>query len=284
MRFLCSIVLAVTVGAAAVLACSSLLVPVAGAEEPPARAERALDHMYVKYMDPARRDALLDRLASTGAETVQTMGPWDHMEPSADDVYSWAWMDDFIAEAEARGLKVRMQVSATPDWVHPYLIGSMEKSDRVWAPPRGSQELALYRDFIYDLVSRYGTRISSYELWNEPNHEGFWTGGSGPEPAEYAALLRAGYFGAKKANPNVQIMSAGLSMNDIGYTRKMYDEIQKYPDAGANNNFFDIFGIHPTPTGAALPLPLGPTLLDTPTTRPGGQRMARSWALSTSAM
>ena len=208
------------------------------------RAERSLDHMYTKYQTDAELDFWLDKLAATGAETVQTAGAWDHFEPSADDSYSWAFMDKFIAHAEARGLKVRMQVSATPDWVHPYLASQgIAQSDRVWYPPRGSGEIALYQDFWHDLVARYGTRVASYEVWNEPNHDSFF------EPkanvSEYAAMQRAAYLGAKSANPNVQIVCCALSGNDMGYLDQLYTALRAYPEASANDDFFDALGVHP---------------------------------------
>jgi hypothetical protein len=218
------------------------------------RAERSLDHMYTRSQTDAELDFWLDKLAATGAETVQTAGPWDHLEPSADDSYSWAFMDRFIAHAEARGLKVRMQVSATPDWVHPYLASQgIAQSDRVWYPPRGSSEIALYQDFWHDLVARYGTRVASYEVWNEPNLDSYF------EPkanvSEYAAMQRAAYLGAKSANPNVQIVCCALSANDMGYLDQLYTALRAYPDASANDDFFDALGVHPYAYEGTKPLP-----------------------------
>ncbi|MDP9437491.1 MAG: DNRLRE domain-containing protein [Actinomycetota bacterium] len=209
--------------------------------------------MFTKYMSPTERDRLLDRLASTGADTVQTAGPWDHLEPYSDDSYDWAFMDQFIAAAEARGLKVRMQVMATPDWVHPELVNTEPtQRNRVFTPPRGEQELALYEDFFHDLVKRYGTRVASYEVWNEPNLDSFFQPKA--NVAEYAAMLRRAYLGAKRANPNVTIVGGALSQNDLGYLDQLYTEIDKYPEAAANNRFFDVLGLHPYANLGQTPL------------------------------
>jgi len=221
-------------------------------------AQRALDIPYTKYMDPAQRNTLLDRAVSVGADSVRTVAPWDHLEPSADDAYSWNFMDSFVAEARTRGLEVHIQISATPDWVHPELVGSVpDRSSRVWYPPRGSAEVGYWHDFVKDLVARYGTRVSTYEIWNEPNHPSFWRGGSGPDPAEYAAVLRAGYLGAKQANPNVTVIGGALSQNDIGYMEHLYTEVGRYPDAAANDEFFDAFGVHPYAVKGGEPLAPG---------------------------
>jgi len=50
------------------------------------------------------------------------------------------------------------------------------------APPN----LTDWEDFVQTLVKRYKGQISSYELWNEPNGSGFWTG-SLPQMVELAA-------------------------------------------------------------------------------------------------
>jgi hypothetical protein len=200
-----------------------------------ATPERSLDMPYVKYMDPVRRTALLDKAANAGADSIRVTLPWDHLEYAGDEQYEFAWLDNFLAAAEARNLKVRGQVSGAPPWVSPC---------SVWEPPVGSTDLNAYQDFMFDVVSRYGTRISSYEIWNEPNLADFWQCRS-VNPTEYAAMLRSAYLGAKAANPNVTIVGGALSQNDIGYLERMYTALRAYPDAAANDDFFDALGVHP---------------------------------------
>ena len=188
---------------------------------------------HTKYMGDTQLNALLDKAKNAGVDGVHTQAPWDHLEPTNDN-YEWAFMDRFVNRAKARGLRVTMQLTAAPRWVAP---------EGVWGPPRGSSDLAAWRDFSHDLVARYGTRVVRYEMWNEPNILAFWH--SGPDPAEYAALLRAGYLGAKTANPDVRVTGGSLSNNAMGYLRALYAEIRKYPDAQANDDFFDELSVHP---------------------------------------
>jgi polysaccharide biosynthesis protein PslG len=233
LRPLCWVLLAVTLGVAALL----LAYQSSQAQTTASQVQRALDIPYTRFMDPAQRNALLDRAKAAGADSIKTVAPWDHLEYAGDDQYTWGFMDDFIAQAEARGLKVHVQVSASPPWISP---------NNVWEPPRSSSEVAAWGDFIHDLVARYGTRISTYEMWTEPNIPDFWQNGNlANSPAEYAAIVRAGYLGAKSANSNVTIIAGSLSGNDIGYTNRLYDELRKYPDAAANDDFFDMYGVHP---------------------------------------
>jgi hypothetical protein len=141
-------------------------------------------------------------------------------------------------------MKVNLQLSGTPDWVHPDFSNSVSNFyQRIWYPPKGSTELNHWSDFVYDVVSRYQGDVSRYEMWNEENIQDFWK--PDPNPTEYAALLRSGYLSAKSAYPSSVVMFGGLSRNDQGYLNAAYSEIGKYSDASANANFFDVLDVHP---------------------------------------
>jgi hypothetical protein len=199
---------------------------------------------YTENMGDTQLNALLDKAKNAGVDGVHTQADWWALEPTKDN-YRWAFMDRFVNRATARGLKVSMQLTSAPPWVSP--AGQ-------WYPPRDSTDLAAWRDFVNDLVARYGTRVARYEMWNEPNHPDFWRGGSGPNPAEYAALLRTGYLGAKAANPNVRVTGGALAHNDMGYLNALYTAIRKYPDAQANDDFFNELSVHPYSHRGSTPL------------------------------
>ncbi len=190
-----------------------------------------IGHSY--WVSDAELQAQLDKAKDAKVSTVQVVTSWRKLAPSAPRQYNWSYLDNTVAAAEARGLNVHLQLEKTPDW--------MSAADNY--PPRSAEEVAHFKDFAYDVVQRYGTRAMRYEMWNEPNLADFW--GTGPNPAEYAALLRGGYLGAKEANPNVRITSGSIANNDVGFLNSLYDEIAKYPDAVDNNSFFDELGLHP---------------------------------------
>lgn len=184
------------------------------------------------WVSDSELNTQLDKAKDAKVSTLQVVTSWRKLAPSAPRQYDWSYLDKTIAAAEARDLKVHLQLEKTPNWM------SAEHY-----PPRSPEEVAHFEDFAYDVVQRYGTRATRYEIWNEPNLEDFWK--TGPNPAEYAALLRAGYLGAKQADPNARITSGGISGNAVGFLNSLYDEIAKYPDAASNNNFFDELGLHP---------------------------------------
>jgi hypothetical protein len=58
-------------------------------------------------------------------------------------------------------------------------------------PPTTPRSLRAYQRFVRSLLVRYRNNVEYWESWLEPNHRSFWP--SGPNPQQYANLLRAEY-------------------------------------------------------------------------------------------
>jgi len=201
---------------------------------------------------------------AAGANTISSGAVWWYLnEGRQPRSYNWSSLDRLIAAAEQRGMKVSLQLSGTPDWVHPQLASTVsDPRTRRWHPPRAQQELGHWSDYVHDVVSRYKGRVARYEIWNEQNINHFWK--PEPNPGEYAALLRAAYFSAKAAHSGAVVCFGGLASNDLGYLNAYYTAAEKrYPDAAGNRYFFDVLGVHPystdaAPDGSGVRLPLSP--------------------------
>jgi hypothetical protein len=61
----------------------------------------------------------------------------------------------------------------------------------VSCPPTTPRSLHAYQRFVRTLLVRYRNVVDYWESWLEPNHKSFWP--SGPNPQQYANLLRAEY-------------------------------------------------------------------------------------------
>ncbi|MBV9453865.1 MAG: cellulase family glycosylhydrolase [Rubrobacter sp.] len=197
-------------------------------------------------LDDTQLTKALDVAKAAGVNSVSSGAVWWYLnegQPSPRS-YDWSSLDRLVNAAETRGMTVKLQLSGTPDWVHPDLENSVPNpSDRIWYPPRGSTELGYWSDFVNDVVSRYKGRVVQYEMWNEPNIEDFWK--PSPKPDEYVALLRAGYLSVKNAYPGASVVFGGLNRNDLGYLDAYYWEAKKYLDAAVDSYFFDIMDVHP---------------------------------------
>lgn len=87
---------------------------------------------------------------------------WNAIEPRR-GVFRWDALDDAVTAATVANAKVVYVFGPTPAWA-----GELSTD-----PPR---EIADFRQFVDALVSRYGSRIDAYEIWNEPNLQTFYTG------------------------------------------------------------------------------------------------------------
>ena len=103
-----------------------------------------------------------------------------------------------------------------------------------------------YGDFIYAFVEHFRGRIHYIIIWNEPNLSFEW-GYRPPDPEAYTELLSIAYLRAKEADPEIQVLAAGLAptlapvgsewgMDDLIFLQRMYD-------AGAAP-WFDGLAIH----------------------------------------
>jgi hypothetical protein len=89
---------------------------------------------------------------------------------------------------------------------------------------------------MHYLAGHFAGVVDAWEIWNEPDSGGWWSGSA----AQYAQLLAAAYPAIKAADPSATVVSGGLVGNDYGYLQQIYA-------AGARGSF-DAVGIH-TDTG-----------------------------------
>ncbi len=97
---------------------------------------------------------------------------WGALEPSKGQ-YDWHSLDSWVSEAQTHGVQLDYVFVNTPAW-------ASTRPDEPCANRRAGcaapPNLNDWEEFVRALVTRYRGRISSYELWNEPNGSGFWTG------------------------------------------------------------------------------------------------------------
>lgn len=202
------------------------------------------EQLYAEELNRA-----LDIAQAAGINTIDCEIIWATLD-QADlggqrRTYDWRYVDRLVYGAEERGLQVRFALTTTPDWVHPGLIREFStKEDRKWHPPRGDAELQRFANFVTDTADRYMGRVRYYEIWNEPNNAYFWR--PGPNPAEYASLLRTAYLRLKAVDPDIEVVFGGLALNNLGYLRQYYSAVKdSYADAQGDDYYFDVLDVHP---------------------------------------
>ncbi len=113
-----------------------------------------------------------------------------------------------------------------------------------------------WANFVWQAVNRYkpggvlaqandwpaGVGVTHWEMWNEPDLDMFWDA----PLADYARLLKVGYLVAKQADPNAQVLFAGLANNyaKFNYYRDVLALFQADPQAPTHGYYHDILATH----------------------------------------
>lgn len=185
---------------------------------------------WMLNLSPEDLSRELDAVAATNATWLRVLFDWNKAEPYQ-GVYDWSAFDRIVAAAGARGLRVLGNIAFTPNWARPTL-------SFFTAPP---DDPAAFADFSKAVVNRYGSRISNWEIWNEPNLPLFF-GFGGDRANRYAEILKAVYPAIKSVQPNSTVIAAGLSRAGGGDAPPAF--LNDMYNAGAQG-FFDAAAAHP---------------------------------------
>jgi hypothetical protein len=187
------------------------------------------------YGDPAYRRTTFEAERAAGVQLIRQPFSW------ADFMQHASRYDAFVRAAADAGIRV-LPILLGPEPGAPAAAGGM--------PPPSSP--ARFAAWAAALVRRYGPHgslwrgdprslpITSWQVWNEPNIPAFWA--PQPNPAAYARLLAAADRAIKKADPNAEVVTAGLPTSHLGVPADRF--LAGMLAAGAKGAF-DTVAVHP---------------------------------------
>ena len=155
----------------------------------------------IEFEEPDVRDRLLDSFVAMGARWIRFDVKWEVIQNRGSGVYDFARYDELVAAARARGLNVLGTLAYAPRWAR-----SPACVDSFTCEPRDANE---YAEWAGRTVAHFKSRISHWELWNEPNISGFWK--PRPNAARYAAIVKAAYPRIKAADPAAFVLAGATS-------------------------------------------------------------------------
>ena len=195
-------------------------------------------------------DYMMGQVQSLGLGWVKQQVKWSNFEGSPGQM-DWSGFDWVVDAATRRGIKIMFSVVDAPHWTRTYFDDNVEG-----APP---DDLTRFADFLGRLVDRYQGRIHALEVWNEQNLDREWDTAEGVNAAQYVEMLRLAYQAIKSRDPNIIVISGGLSpvggpftdpnnpnrvtaMDDFVYFQQMVDAgLLNYCDCvGAHHNGINI--------------------------------------------
>ena len=114
--------------------------------------------------------------------------------------YDWRALDSWATAAQSHGVELDYLFLNTPQWASTRPNDSCNRGPvGCAAPPKPAD----WEEFVTALVSRYKGRISSYELWNEPNATGYWSG----TPAQMVDMASSAYRIIKSIDPHALVVT-----------------------------------------------------------------------------
>ncbi|HET9286663.1 MAG TPA: cellulase family glycosylhydrolase [Gaiella sp.] len=190
-------------------------------------AATAADRMWVGFhddpmlrWDDTRVDAM-DRARGNEASILRTIVEWPKVAPTRparasdpfDPAYQFGDVDEFIRNAQQRGLEVLITLWGTPQWAN--------GGQKPQAMPR---RLADFQNFARAVATRYSGRFAGYPfvrfytIWNESNLATFLVPqfdnkGRIVSPRNYAKLAKAGIAGIKAGNKRALVAIGETSSN-----------------------------------------------------------------------
>lgn len=139
-------------------------------------------------------------IAAAKGKWVRTAVRWDLVEPDSASSDDWTKSDEIVAQAQAHGLNLILDINGTPTWARKAGAGTASFPT----------DLQTYADFAGNVATRYRGKVAAYELGNEPNHLKSF---AHPDAAVYAQVLQLSYPVIKAADPDAKVLTGGLGGN-----------------------------------------------------------------------
>jgi polysaccharide biosynthesis protein PslG len=187
-------------------------------------------------LSTAQLNEELNTIASLGVGWIRIDMSWADVQPQNAQQYNWGSLDRVVAAATQRHIKILAILDYTPAWARPTDCATSQKC----APASDSQ----FATYATAAVRRYAPQgVQTWEIWNEPNLEGFWQ--PAPNPLAYTHLLQASYKAIKQIDPASTVITGGLGPLDDSATS--IDQLSFLSDIYGDGAkpYFDAVGYHP---------------------------------------
>ena len=161
-----------------------------------------------------------DLFAATGAKFARCQTGWAKTEQQK-GVYDWKWLDDIVDNLIARGVTPWFNVG----YGNPIYMTDCNNPTAVGFPPTnyGEEVVEAWVSFVKELAKHFCGRVTHYEIWNEPDCEGFWQPQL-PGGKKYGELVALTGNAIKSVLPDAKI-GACASASRIHFLKALFDAV-----------------------------------------------------------
>jgi Cellulase (glycosyl hydrolase family 5) len=176
----------------------------------------------------------MEFLKRRGINLLRISFGWDGIETARGE-YNWLFWDEYVRMAsEDYGITLIPYICYTPPW------NSTGDTTNYWN--HTPKDYEAFGTFVETLVNRYKKRIKTWELWNEPDIDAYWSGSA----ADLARLTKIGAQAVRRADPTAKIVLAGLA-HRTEFTRELFRDhgISPFVDVVNCHSYFETWSGEP---------------------------------------
>lgn len=187
----------------------------------------------MRGLTPEQIESVAGTLEGSGYGFVRHEVSWAEIE-STQGTYDWSTYDPIFNTLNDQGIYVIAVIVDSPQWSW---AGTMIPSEV--QPPA---DPAVLESFSEQLTTQYPQQVRFVQFWHMPNLASRW-GGVPANGESFRPYLSATFYGARRGNPEVQIILPEASRNsDVPEGLGDLDFLQSLYDAGTRD-IFDIVAI-----------------------------------------
>ncbi len=162
------------------------------------------------YVDPTQS---LPHLAELGAKQVRLQGGFAKCDPGTGQ-FNWKWLDEIVDACIAAGAKPWIETSyGNPAYPGG---GGIGLADGI---PTSEAALGAWDRWVRALVERYGDRVDSWEIWNEPDIH------NAVEPCAYAEFFIRTASIIRRVQPHACIIGLALA-HKVDFAQAFLEQLQ----------------------------------------------------------
>jgi hypothetical protein len=202
----------------------------------------------------------IDRMGAGNVGTLRLLTLWPTIETKPDG-YDWSYIDFVVANAAANDIEMLPFPYGTPEWVKVDCHGLNDELCQRVPPLSSKQAKTAWRDFLGDLVGRYGPAgtfwtdtsdaydppyvpITQWQIWNEPSSQTYFR--PRPKPRRYAKLVKLSHDAITDVDPEAEIVLAGLFPEPEGGKKfRLAPYLSSFYDVRGIGKSFDSAALHP---------------------------------------
>lgn len=160
-------------------------------------------------------------VAPLGIRRIRLQAGWAKTEKEK-GVYDFAWLDEVINDAIARGLEIWLET----DYGNPIYPGGGDW-DLGAGFPVSEESLAAWDRWVEALATRYKGKVRDFAMWNEPDISGKYTAGKKKTPEEIAMFNIRTAETILRVIPDARIGALSLATNNPAFVKACLDVFER---------------------------------------------------------